>query len=185
MKTHQRLDNTRLSQALADRHLVEPRALKEALQFSTHSKRPFTEALISANLVADWELSRVVCEIYGLPFLPVDMLQIDNKVLEGIDREFLIENCLVPIARHGQVLSIAMPAMVPAEVLGQLAAMTDLTVLPVVGTVNSNRQWIASNLEVQPNAPLPSTGDAGDWGSLFDQADAAVLNDLQSPEEQG
>lgn len=187
MKTHQRLDNTRLSQALADRQLVDPRALKEAAQFSSHSKRPFTEALVSANLVADWELARVVCEIFGLPFLPVELLQVDMKAAEGIDKDFLIENCLVPIARHGQVLSIAMPAMVPAEVLGQLAAMTDLTVLPVVGTVNTNRQWITEHLEVQPAAPLPSSSgehDGGDWGSIFDQGDAAVLNELQPPEEQ-
>lgn len=185
MKTLQRLDNTRLSQALAERHLVEPRVLKETAQFALHSRRPFTEMLVTGNLVPDWELSRIVCEIFGLAFMPVELLQIDPKVLEGIDPAFLNEHCLVPIARHGQVLSIAMPAMVPAEVLGQLAAMTDLTVLPVVGSVNSNRQWITATLKQEPAAPLPSAADEneGAWTSLFDQADEAVMNDLQIPEE--
>lgn len=190
MKIHQRLDNTRLSQALADRALVAPRALREALQFSTHSKRPFSEALVSANLVADWELSRVVCELFNMPFLPVDMLEIDPKVYEGIDKDFLIENCLVPVAKHGQVLTVVMPAMVPAEVLGQLTALTDLVILPIVGTVTTNRQWLDRNLiEATPELVVAADENAGggDWGSIFDQGDAAVLselNELQPPNEQ-
>jgi len=198
VKSSQRLDNSRLSEVLAERGLVEPQALREAANFAAHGKIPMAEALVTANLVQDWELARIVSEIYNLPFLPVELLDPDPRALEGIDAQFLAENCLVPVGRYGQVLTVCMPAMVPADVLGLLAATTDLVILPLVGSVRSNRAWIEKHLAA-PSAPLPSqpgaergtTGEAagsgstqgapGEWGSLFDQADAAVLLDLSAP----
>jgi hypothetical protein len=187
MKHNQRLDYARVAEVLADRGLVEPQALREALQFSGQGNLPFPEALVSANLVQDWELSRVVCELYNLPFLTVDVIDPDPKALKGIDPTFLVENGLVPIGRFGQVLTICMPALVPADVLGMLAAQTDLFVLPVVGTVRTNRKWLESNLQVQPPAAVPqahpkaNAEEAGEWGSIFDAGDAAVLLELQAP----
>ncbi len=83
--------------------------------------------------------------------------------------------------------------MVPADVLGLLAATTDLVILPLVGSVRSNRAWIEKNLVAQPPAAAAGahaegarpTGTPGEWGSLFDQADAAVLLDLQVPPSDG
>jgi hypothetical protein len=75
--------------------------------------------------------------------------------------------------------------MVPAEVLGLLAAETDLYILPVVGTVQTNRRWIDRNLQAELAAALPkapTTGeapDASEWANIFDQGDAAVLLDLK------
>ena len=49
------------------------------------------EALVEANLVTDWDLSRVVCKLYGLPFLPVEV--IDRPLIvgyEGVRRRVLV-----------------------------------------------------------------------------------------------
>ena len=195
LKTSQRLDNNRLSEVLAERGLVEPQALREAANFAVHGKIPMSEALVTANLVPDWELARIVSEIYNLPFLPVEVLDPDPRAREGIDTQFLVENCLVPVGRYGQVLTVCMPAMVPADVLGLMAATTDLVILPLVGSVRSNRAWIEKNLVASSAAPAKGAAGAaegkdgdgsgargpGEWGSLFDQADAAVLLDLQPP----
>ncbi len=202
MKSSQRLDNNRLSEVLAERGLVEPQALREAANFAVHGKIPMSEALVTANLVQDWELARIVSEIYNLPFLPVELMDPDPRALEGIDPQFLVENCLVPVGRYGQVLTVCMPAMVPADVLGLLAATTDLVILPLVGSVRSNRNWIEKNLaapapampaqaaagtEAESDKPAGAgpQGAPGEWGSLFDQADAAVLLDLQVPASDG
>lgn len=180
-KNNQRLEYGRLAEVLAERGLVEPQALREALQFSTQGNMPFPEALVTANLVADWELSRVVCEIYNLPFLSVDTIEIDRKAREGVDPQFMHDNALIPIGRFGQVLTVCMPALVPAEVLGLLAAETDLFILPVVGTVRTNRKWLEMNLK--PDGPAsalphavvaPQELESGEWSSIFDAGEAAV-----------
>ena len=192
LKNNQRLEYERLAEVLAERGMVEPLALAEALKFSGRGNLPFPEALVTANLVSDWDLSRIVCELYGLPFLTVEIAEPDPKAREGLDSGFLLENCLVPLGRYGQVLTVCMPAMVPAEVLGLLAADSDLFILPVVGTVRTNRKWLETNLQqrIQPGPALPSietiavTADesGGDWSSIFDAADAAVLLNLKQPE---
>lgn len=187
VKHNQRLDYARLAEVLADRGLVEPQALREALKISGQGNLPFPEALVSANLVPDWELSRVVCELYNLPFLTVDLIDPDPKAMKGLDPNFLVENCLVPLGRFGQVLTICMPAIVPAEVLGVMAAQTDLYILPVVGTVRTNRKWLEGHIKIEPIAPIPTPPSGaqpdanGEWSSIFDNADAAVLLDLQQP----
>lgn len=186
-KSNQRLEYGRLSEVLAERGIVEPQALREALQFSTQGNLPFPEALVTANLVSDWELSRIVCEIYNLPFLTVDSVDVDAKARKGVSDAFMIENALVPIGRFGQVLTVCMPALVPAEVLGLLAAETDLFIIPVVGTVRTNRKWLELNLQMSaPASVLPSAGkpeelNTGEWSSIFDQGDAAVQSGFQLP----
>lgn len=180
-KQNQRLGYQRLAEVLKERGLVEPQAIDEILQLAAQGGPAFPEALVGANLIADWELSRLVCEIFNLPFLSVDIAAPDPGALEGLDRGFLVQTGLVPLVRFGKLLTIAMPAIVPAETLGLLSARTDFTILPVVGTVNTNRRWIEDNLNLEVHAPaapqLASSLDA-DWSNLFDAADAAVLAEL-------
>jgi len=187
LKLHQRLDTTRLSEVLAERGLCEPQALREALQLSGRGHPGFAEAVVSANLIGDWELSKVVAEIYNLPFLPLDLVTPDERALNGLDLAYLAEHGLVPMGRFGSVLTVAMPGMVSAEVLaGITIADVELAIVPVVGSAVSNRRWIAEKL--QPKlaasiaAPIANAAAAlsnPEWGSIFDQADAAVLLDLQ------
>lgn len=181
---NQRLGYQRLAEALVDRGLVEGQAVQDALSMAGHGGLPFPEALVTANLVSDWELSQVVCQLYSLPFLTVDMVKPDPEAQRGLDVEFLLENALVPLSRHGQVLTLCMPAIVPAEILGCIAAETDLLILVVVGTVQSNRRWLEDNVEPAPalpsELPPPPSGEA-EWGNIFDEADAAVLSELDDP----
>jgi hypothetical protein len=84
-----------------------------------------------------------------------------------------------------------MPALVEADVLATLSAQTDLLVLPVVGTVRSNRAWLETYLTQSAPKPAPTPGgrakqdlgpdeESNAWGSFFDDADAAVLMDLKT-----
>lgn len=175
MKNSHRLDYSSLIEVLGQRGLVDPQRLKIVLQSVAKSPIALPEMLVSENLIGDWELSRVVCELYGLPFLTVDQYPPSPAALDGLDRDFFRRYALVPLARHGQILTVCMPAMVPADVLGALAASSDLHVLPVVGTVNSNNRWLAEHLAVDA---APEAGEGAGWSKLFDESDAAVLLDL-------
>jgi hypothetical protein len=142
VKSRQLLEYGRLAEVLAERGLVDSRALQDALQFSARGGPPFPEALVTANLVADWELSRIVCELYGLAFATVEFAEPDPKALAGLDVQFLVQNGIVPLTRHGTVLTVLMPSLTTSETLDYLARSVDLTVIPIVGTVRSNRMWL-------------------------------------------
>ena len=110
MKQTQRLDYARLAEVLHERRMADLESIRELL----HQGGAFPEALVSTSLVADWDLSRVVCEIFSLPFLPVELVDPDPAAREGIDKQFLIQHGLIPMGRFGQVLTVCMPGMVPA-----------------------------------------------------------------------
>ncbi|HVS18514.1 MAG TPA: hypothetical protein VMT18_07935 [Planctomycetota bacterium] len=183
MKSNQRLDYSTLSEVLGQRGLVEPQRLSLALQTCQQAGVPFPETLVFDNLIGDWELAKVVCDIYGLPFLPVDMYAPDAAAIEGMEREFLREHRLVPVGRHGAVLVVAMPGIVQADVLAAIANRHGVRVLPVVGTVLTNNRWLEEFMPAEVAGALPAEGEelaegGGAWGSIFDEGDAAVLMDL-------
>lgn len=176
MKYTQRLDYGRLAEVLHERGLAGLDSIRELLQLSQDGGMPFCEALVTSNLVSDWDLSKVVCETFQLPFLPVDLIEPNPAAMEEIDVKLFHKHQIVPVDIFGQVLTLAMPALVPAEVLAQIAAQTDCVVLPLVGTVESNRRWIADNMAL---APAPEV--EGGWESIFDAADAQVASDTAEP----
>lgn len=183
MKASQRLDYTNLAAALGQGNLIDSARLSLAVQTAQQSRTPLPELLVTEGAIGDWELSHVVCDVFGLPFLPVDICPPNPKSLEGLDPEFLRTHRLIPIDRHGQVLTVCMPALVQADVLGMLAADADVTVLPVVGSVESNNRWLAQNLARAVEAALPAEGQKGEWSNIFDSGDAAVMQGL-GPGEQ-
>ncbi len=180
MKASQRLDYANLAATLGQKNLVEPARLTLALQTSRQSQVPFPELLIHEGAIGDWELSHAVCDLYGLPFLPVEIYPPNPKAREGIDADFLRTHRLIPMERHGQILTVCMPALVPADVLGLLAAEADVTVMPVVGSVESNNKWLTENLAVEVPPPLPIETEAQpqNWSSIFDAGNEAVLQEL-------
>lgn len=183
-KHNQRLDYGRLAEVLHEREVADAGSIRELLHHSKTGGTPFAVALVTSNLVGDWDLSRIVCETFNLPFLPVEIAPPDPEAAEGLDLGFLRENGLVPLGRFGQTLTVCMPGLVPADILAMLAADTDLVILPVVGTVQSNQRWMNTNYPAESDErDLPV--DAS-WSAMFDDADAAVLMDLSDvvPDEE-
>jgi hypothetical protein len=187
VKSSQRLDYSSLAASLGQKGLVEPQRLSMAMQAAEQSRLPFPEVLVGDGLISDWDLSRTVCELYNLAFVPVDAYPPNIDALEGLDLEFLRANRLVPLDRYGNLLTVAMPGIVPAEVLGMLAAQSDLHVLPVVGTVQSNNRWLIENIDqaaqarvAEPKGKAANLEAAIDdeWSNIFDEGDAAVLETL-------
>jgi hypothetical protein len=192
LKTVQRLDYDRLAEALGERGLIDPQALKQLMAHCVVEGVALTDALIDENLIGDWELSKVVSEIFGFAFLPVDAYEPSREALEGIDHEFLRQHCLVPLDRYGDLLSVAMPAMVPSDVLARLAQLCKAQVLPIVSSVIANRNWIEVNIpapqaEVQEVEITIRSGEGGadglepdgDWLQLFDEADQQVQKTIK------
>ena len=184
MKITPRLDYERLADALADRGLVDREALRLVLDQAIATGGVFPEILVREDLVTDWEISRVASEIFNLPFLPIDVAKPNKALLKELDPAYLRDHGIVPIERFDDVLTVCMPALVPTSVLNGVTNQEGLVVLPLVGLVSSNRNWLdehAPALEAQA-APLPAGGDDG-WADLFDEGDKAVNENLVEGQE--
>lgn len=157
MKSIQRYDLRRLAEQLVERGLIEPNALQHAVQQCHANGWLLTELLVQDGLVSDWEISRLSCELFHLPFLPVERYAPQAPAREGLDASYLRRYCLVPLDRWGSLLTVAMPGVVATEVLEALRG-TATRVMPVVGSVLGNRKWLKENLpDMQaPKAPVPA-----------------------------
>jgi hypothetical protein len=69
-----------------------------------------------------------------------------------------------------------MPALVPADVLGQLTAASGLLIAPIVGSVRTNEQWVAEELaaHLADAHGGPDLGFDEAWSALFDEADGVI-----------
>lgn len=185
MKT-QHLDYARLADHLVERSLVDATTMQSVMQQCGSSGDLLTEVLVKDNLISDWEVSRICAELFNLPFLPVEIYPPSTEAAGGLDPHYLRQYGLVPLDRFGNLLTVAMPGLVPSEVLNGLRGMGELVVLPVVGSVQGNRAWLEQNLQQAP-AAVPAVEESGgdglmpdeeSWASLFDEAEQAVQDDL-------
>ena len=180
MKQSLRLDPLRLADSIRDKQLADPAALKRVLDDSQATGNLFTEAIVRSGLIADWELCRIAAEVFNLAFLPVESYEPDMSLIEAFDSSFLRENLLVPLDRFGNLLTVAMPCMVPNEVLQEIEKKLDVKVLPVIGSVGGNAAWLDENLpEARMLQALANEVESDEWGELFDVGDAAVQTGLQ------
>ena len=209
MKSAHRFDYARFGEALVERGLIDRDILNHVLQQCNSTRSLLPEVLVRENLVSDWEVSRVSCELYHLPFLPVEQYAPGNNALDGYDLAYLRHYALVPLDRFGGLVTVIMPGLVPSEVLEGLRPGQGGRVLPVVGSVVSNRRWLEEHFappgqtkapqagagrgagipSQSVRAPLPNA-DSGDelklvteedWSNIFDAGDEAVQLDLKNP----
>ena len=184
------LEYGRLADHLTDKGLIDLQTIEHVLEQCDSNGSLMSEVLVNDGLVSDWEVSRMCAELFHLPYLPIDCYPPEVAAKEGLDPEYLRKYGLVPLDRFGSLLTVAMPGLVPSEVLNGLRGMGELTVLPVVGSVQGNRAWLDEHLQQAstepalegPDAILPD--DEGSWANLFDEAEEAVQLDLKEiPDE--
>lgn len=161
MKSANRFDYARFGEALVERGLLDRNVLTHVLHQCTATRSLLTELLVRENLVSDWELSRVACELYHLPFLTVDQYPPSATALDGYDVGYLRHYALVPLDRYGGLVTVAMPGIVPSEVLDGLRPGQNGRVLAVVGSVASNRKWLEDRFAPAPLAKTAAPAKGG------------------------
>lgn len=176
---NQRLDYDLLVENLRDRELVEPDALAHILHQCETTGSLLTALLVSEGLVTDWELARITCDIFGLPFLPVEAYEPKRELSDQLDANFLRQYLLIPLDRFGGIVTVAMPGMVPGEVLGTIEKKLDAKVLPIVGSVQGNMRWIEEHLPPPESLSISEEeASGGGWTDVLDMGEQAVQSTI-------
>jgi hypothetical protein len=163
VKSAHRFDYSRFGEALVERGLIDRDVLGHVFHQIQTTRALLPEVLVRENLVSDWEVSRIACEIYHLPFLTVENYPPSSTALDGYDMAYLRHFALVPLDRYGGLVTVVMPGLVPSEVLEGLRPGQGGRVLPVVGSVLSNRRWLEERFAP---AARPAAGVKGGAGVL-------------------
>ena len=66
-------------------------------------------------------IKRRQAQVFNLSFLTPEFYSPAVSAAEGLDSVFLHQHALVPMDRFGDLLTVAMPALTPTQVLAQLS----------------------------------------------------------------
>jgi hypothetical protein len=190
LANHDRLAYELLADSLNDRNLVDGEALAHILGQCQRTGGLFPAILVREGLVSDWELSRVSCDIFGLPFLPLEVAT-PSPELEGVlEPAFIRQHGVVPLDRFGDMMTIAMPGMVEGAVLREIEKLLDVSVKPIVSSVESNMRWIENNIS-KPELVMPAghiqladhrpIGDPANDGEAHANAGGSVVLEMGEP----
>jgi hypothetical protein len=187
VKGLEKITNVRLAEILSQEDVVATDKISDALFMHDQTGEPFTDIIISAGYVAEWDLARIVAEHFQLPFLLASTYQISRDALKLVPEDLLFQHNFLPLDVFDGLLTLTMPVLLSAETLDDIQKRTQMDVFPCVGLASENKKVLSELFPNRKPAPAKTAGSqagrnitGGAWQSLFDVADERVKKDIGS-----
>jgi uncharacterized OsmC-like protein len=130
--------------------------LGQALADQRQHHRPLGQTLLGLGFVTDETMRQALGAQLNVPYIDLDRVAIDRGLSDLIDREFAQRHHLMPVARIGPTLTVAMDDPTAASVVAELGKMTGLA----INLVTSSSRAIAAACRRAYGAPLPQDAAA-------------------------
>ncbi|MBN1794639.1 MAG: Flp pilus assembly complex ATPase component TadA [Candidatus Omnitrophica bacterium] len=126
--------NERLQEILLERGIVTPEQMEEVLQHQRRFNCSFKEAFCRSTILTEKELMAVIAEELNTPLIDLSKLKIDPAIANILPEEIVRKYQVVPIAKMGGSLTVAMSDPLNIFALDDIAAMTKMRPTPVIAT---------------------------------------------------
>ncbi len=125
----------RIVEVLLSRQLIRKEQLQEVLTAQQASGGgSLQKILIERGLVSEDDLVAAISQGLGVPSITLSRLKPDPQLKSLVSREFAMQHQLLPVSRMGQRLTVAMADPLNIFTIDNLAAMTGLSIQPLVAT---------------------------------------------------
>ncbi|MHC4885113.1 MAG: GspE/PulE/PilB domain-containing protein [Planctomycetota bacterium] len=135
------LFDKKVADLVARRALVTPSALSEALR-RVEAGGCFSSLLIDSGSVAERELIAAIAQEMAIPPIDLDCLSVEAACLGLLPRPMAVYYQVIPVARVGDSLTLAMNNPYDVLTLEALSILTGCTVQPVISVERSIRRNI-------------------------------------------
>jgi type IV pilus assembly protein PilB len=132
----------RIIDALLSRKLVEPEQLEEILSVQRTRGGSLQALLVERGLVSEADLLAAMSQGIGIPPISLSRMKLDPNLKALVSRDMAVQYQLVPVACIGQTLTVAMADPLNVFALDTVAAMTGLSVNPLLATAKDIRDAI-------------------------------------------
>src|SRR5262249_43933239 len=126
--------------------------LRKALAEQKGSPEKIGSVLIRLNFLNDEQLIGFLSRQYGVPSITLSQLDIDSEVLRLVPAPIARKDQVLPGARMGKPLALAMADPTNVFALDDISFMTNLQVLPLVASQAAIRKAIDRNYESKTEA---------------------------------
>ena len=118
----------KIRQLLVDAELVDA----EAWDSAASSGQPPVEDLLRRGALDEEKLFETLGRASVMAPIDVTRVHPEEHAVEAVPREVCEQNCILPIAKNGDVLTIAVTDPFDVLVLDDLAILSDLKIKPVL-----------------------------------------------------
>ena len=141
----------RIRTLLVKEGLVAEDRADEALAVSARDNRSFTEVLVETGGIDERDLLSALAAEANVPPIDLDRVRFDPEALKVLDAETAERCCVVPLARVGNLVSLAVANPFDVLELDELRSRTGCELRPFVASERAIREAI-------PRAYRPSAG---------------------------
>jgi type IV pilus assembly protein PilB len=155
--------SAKLGEILVRENLLTPQQLREALEFQRENGGRLGFNLVKMGMVSDDMITAVLSRQYGVPSVNLDLFDVDDAVIRLIPREVADKYMVLPLARVGATLTLAMADPTNVFAMDDVKFMTGLNIEPVVvseaGVQQAVERYYAQSKELVLAGSLGSEDD--------------------------
>ena len=133
----------RLGELLLREKRVTPVQLQDALNHQRQNGGRLSTSLVKLGVVTDDDITAVVSRHCGVPAINLQEFALDPAVTKLISAESAAKYNVLPVARSGTTLTLAMADPTNVFAMDDIKFMTNLNVEPVVASEGAIREAIA------------------------------------------
>ena len=148
----------RLGELLLREKRVTPTQLQEALTHQRANGGRLGTTLVKLGFLKDEDVTDVLSRQYGVPAVDLRDFDLDPSITRLIPGETAAKYNVIPVARTGQTLTLAMTDPTNVFAMDDIKFRTGLHVEPVVASDSAIREAVAKHY----TACLLYTSDAAD-----------------------
>ena len=162
--------SAKLGEILVRENLITPQQLREVLDYQRVNGGKLGTNLVKLGIISDDVITTVLSRQYGVKSINLDLFAIEPEVIQLISQEVAIKYSVLPIARNGATLTLAMADPTNVFAMDDIKFMTGLAIEPV----------IASETSI-----LAAVGKYYSGSKEIDIFDAALAFDAERPSRNG
>jgi len=133
----------RLGDILVETETITEHQLQIALDHQKKTGLRLGDALLQLNFVTEEEVNQALCKQFGVTFVDLDRLVLDNSLALVINREYAERHRVIPISKTDRVLVIAMDDPSDLSVVAELVTATGSRINVVTSTHAAFRRAFA------------------------------------------
>jgi type II secretory ATPase GspE/PulE/Tfp pilus assembly ATPase PilB-like protein len=131
---------SKLGELLVKSNAITPAQLETALAEQRRWKQTLGEVVVRLRFVTEEQVRRALCQQLHINFFDLDTIVLDRTLCSLINPRFAKKRLVVPIARVGQTLVVAMDDPTRTSVIDDLKASTGLDIEVITSTTASMRR---------------------------------------------
>ena len=180
----------RIINALLSRNLIRQDQLDEALAVQQKQGGSLQKILTDRGYVTEEHLLSAVSQGLGIPPISLARMKLDPGLKALVSREIALQYQLIPVACIGQTLTVAMVDPLNIFALDTIAAMTGLSINPLLATskdlrdavdqyygmgVEETLREMVRKSEAEPEVSTPTREQESDTDRLLSQTQEAPV----------